>query len=208
MASSIAAAQRARGRVRARSAGIHAGGQVGHRHVDVVLLLPLVEPVGGGLPGRVGVEGQHDPPGEAACSSLTWSSVRAVPQVATARGTPARGEADDVGVALADDDLVGVDDVVLGPVQAVEDLALGVERVSGVFRYFAPSAPGSMRPPKADRIALGVEDREQHPAAEEVLHPAAPVQRAEPGVAAATSSGSLQRLGPAASQSSGAQPIW
>jgi hypothetical protein len=41
------------------------------------------------------------------CRVRTCSSVRAVPQVATARSSPTVGEPDHVGVALADDDLVG-----------------------------------------------------------------------------------------------------
>ena len=40
-------------------------------------------------------------------------------------------ERDDVGVALADDDFVRLDDVVLGPVERVERAALGVNRGLG-----------------------------------------------------------------------------
>ena len=39
---------------------IDPGGQVGDGDLEVVLLLPLVEALGGGLPGGVGVEGQHE----------------------------------------------------------------------------------------------------------------------------------------------------
>ena len=57
--------------------------------LDLVLLLPLVEALGRPLTGVVGVERQHHPAG-VRFSSRTWSSVNAVPHVATARGRPAR----------------------------------------------------------------------------------------------------------------------
>ena len=43
--------------------------QGGDRDVDVVLALPLVEALGGVLPGGVGVEGEHDALGEAASAA-------------------------------------------------------------------------------------------------------------------------------------------
>ena len=41
-------------------ARVLARGQLGDRHLDLVGLLPLVEPRGGALAGGIGVEGQHD----------------------------------------------------------------------------------------------------------------------------------------------------
>ena len=64
-AASSTAARSASGSVWASSPGSLPGGQRGHADLDLVLLLPLVEAVGGALAGRVGVEGQHDAAGEA-----------------------------------------------------------------------------------------------------------------------------------------------
>ena len=58
-------------------------------HLDRMGLLPLVEPGRSTLPGRVGVERQHDP-ARVALEQAHVFFVNAVPQVATARATPAR----------------------------------------------------------------------------------------------------------------------
>ena len=90
-------------------AGVGAGRQGGHGHVDRQLALPLVEAAGGRLTGAVGVEGQHHPRGEAP-EQL---------HVLLGQGRPAGGhrplharpeQPDDIGVPLADHDLVGGDD--------------------------------------------------------------------------------------------------
>ena len=102
--------------------------QCHHRHLDVVRLLPRVDTIGGGLARLVGVVGQNEPAGEA----LELADVL-LGQSRAARGDrplhPGPGEADHVGVALADHDLVAGHHVGLGPVDAVQGLRLVVEHV-------------------------------------------------------------------------------
>ena len=122
------------------------------------------------------------------------------------RSGDAGGEAaDDVGVALADDDLAGRDDVLLRPVERVQRPSLGIDRrLRGVLvlglraAVFPLPATGARtavrrrrstgRPSRQDPAAEGdrstrrVADREDHPAPERVLGPATAVDEAEPAV--------------------------
>ena len=161
---------------------VAAGREGGDGHLDLVLALPLVDPLGRGLAGGVGVEGQHEPRGEA----LERADVLVGEGGAAGGDGPVEadlGEADHVGVALADDDLVGPHRLVLGPVEPVEDLALAVER--GLRRVLVLGRPalGHHPPAEADGVALDVEDREQDPGPEEVVGAAPLALPAEAGVA-------------------------
>ncbi len=95
-------------------------------HVDLVALLPLVELVRGGLTGCVGIETQHDPRREPLEDLDVFFGER---RPAGRHGTrhAGLGVAHDVGVALTDDHLVGAHDMLLGPVEAVEEPGLGVD---------------------------------------------------------------------------------
>ncbi|MEZ5237481.1 MAG: hypothetical protein R2716_00440 [Microthrixaceae bacterium] len=95
---------------------------------------------------------------------------------------PGPVEAHHVGVALADDHLVGADDLGLGPVQPVEGLGLVVERVVPRVLVLRTLGVGQLATAEADWPAPLVEDREQHPGPEEVLEPVAAVQHAQTGV--------------------------
>ena len=91
-------------------------------------------------------------------------------------------EADDVGVPLAHDDLVGVGDVGLRPVEPVQGLRLGVDR--RLRRVLVLRRIGRARQhPPTDRHGLaGVgEDREQHAPPEGVLHAIATVGERQSG---------------------------
>ena len=99
---------RERGRVDGRQVGrIAPGGQVAPRRCRARSAAPTrrsARPP----PGRRRRRRTRAPPaGRTSCSMRKCSSASAVPQVATARGTPAAREADHVGVALAHDDLAG-----------------------------------------------------------------------------------------------------
>ena len=90
-------------------ARVAAAGQVRHHHVDLVLALPFVDPRGGALAGRVGVVGQHDALGEVPQQGEVLLGQRG----ATGGDGPGHAGlegADDIGVALADDDLALRDD--------------------------------------------------------------------------------------------------
>ena len=162
-------------------AGILAAGQAGDRHLHLVLLLPLVEPLGRALAGGVGVERQHDPAGVA----LEQPHVVLGERRAARRHRPRHAglvEADHVGVALAHDDLVGRGDVGLRPVQPVERLRLGVDRrLRRVLVLRRIGRAGQDPPADRHRLAGVGEDREQHPGPEGVLQPVAPVGERQPG---------------------------
>ena len=156
-------------------------GQPGHRHLHLVLLLPLVEALGRALAGGVGVEGQHDPAGVALEQ----------PHVVLGERRAARGhgpghadavEPDDVGVALAHHDLVGRRDVGLGPVQPVQRLGLGVDRrLRRVLVLGRVVRAGQDATADGHGLAGVGEDREQHPGPQRVLQPVAPVVERQPG---------------------------
>ena len=63
------------------------------------------------------------------------------------------------------------------------------------LRYFGPSLPSQLPAAEADRVALRVEDREQDPAAEEVLLATPPVDRARARCRATSSSLEAQHPG-------------
>ena len=148
-------------------------GTVGQGHdgdLDVVGLLPGVDTIGRGLTGAVGVVGQHQSTGE----------LLELLDVLLGERGPARGhrtgqagpvEADDVGVPLADHDLVVVHGVGLRPVESVEDLRLVVKHVVPRVLVLRPLGVGQLPPTEADHAGALVEDREQHARPEEVLEP-------------------------------------
>ena len=94
------------------------GRQVGHHHVELVFLFPLVEPFGCILAGFVGVEGEHEAAGEPSQHLDVFLG-----EGGTARGhRPVEahgGEAVHVGVALADDGFA----VVAGEIRKLADRA-------------------------------------------------------------------------------------
>ena len=100
-------------------------GKPGHRHLDLVLLFPFVELLGGTLTGRIGVEGQHNAAGEPLENAhVLFGESRATRGHRAGHAGPM--ETDDVGVALAHHDLVVLHHVGLGPVESVESLRLEV----------------------------------------------------------------------------------
>ena len=162
-------------------AWVQATGQAGDGHLHLVSLLPLVEPLGRALTRGVGVERQYDVAGVALEQA----------DMVLGERCPARGhgprhadlvEPDDVGVPLAHDDLVGVGDVGLRPVEPVQRLRLGVDR--RLRRVLVLRRIGRARQhPPTDRHGLaGVgEDREQHAPPEGVLHAVATVGERQAG---------------------------
>ena len=89
------------GEVRASSSGSEPGGSADHGDLDVVGALPRVDAVRRGLPGVVRVVGQHEPTGE----PLQLAHVVLGQRGAAGGDRPGdagAGEADHVGVALAD----------------------------------------------------------------------------------------------------------
>jgi len=102
-------------------------GQMRNEHVNFVLTFPLVNRRGRALTGLVGVVGEHDTFGEITHGlEVIFAKGRAARRHGTRH--PGHEERDDVGVTLTDDDLVGLDDVVLGPVERIERATLGVDR--------------------------------------------------------------------------------
>ncbi len=92
-------------------------------------------------------------------------------------------EADDVRVALADDDPVGLDDVALGPAQPVQHPGLAVDL--GLRRVLVLGGVRAARqdpPAEGDRLAGLVEDREEQAGPEGVLQPVAPVEEGQPAL--------------------------
>ena len=82
-----------------------------------------------------------------------------------------------VGVALDDDRLRGAGDVAAGQVDAVEHLALLVDRGLGGVEVLRldPVVVEDPAGAEADRVAAGVADRPQQPAAEPVVAPTRPL---------------------------------
>ena len=162
-------------------ARIEAARQLGHRHLHLVLLLPRVEALGGTLAGGIGVERQHDPAGVALDQPHVVLGER---RAARRHGPLDAGavEADDVGVALADHDLVGGCDVGLRPVQPVERLRLGVDRrLRRVLVLRRVVGAGQDAAADRHRLAGVAEDREQDPRPEGVLQAVAAVAERQPG---------------------------
>ena len=172
----------------AQGVGVGAGQVVGvrprrqfeHREPQVVGGLPGVDALRGGLAGLVRVVGQHDVAGEPLED----------PHVVLGESRPARGdrsrdagtgEADHVGVALAHDDLIGGDRIGLGPVDGVQRLGLVVEDVVTRVLVLRSVGVGQLPSAEADHPVALVEDREQDPAAEEVLQAVATVEEPEAG---------------------------
>jgi hypothetical protein len=86
-----------------------------------------------------------------------------------------------IGVALADDRLSLGHDLGAGPVQPVEHLALAVQRRLLGVAVLGPLAR-ERAPAEAERVALGVEDREHQPVAELVLQLVGLVHEGQAGV--------------------------
>ena len=110
-------------------AGIPARRQRRDLHLDVELLLPLVPLLRRALARAVGVVGEHHLAGEALQQLHVLLGQRGAARGDRVRDAGER-EPHDVGVALADHDLVARADLRLRPVQAVEQPALVVQRAS------------------------------------------------------------------------------
>ena len=102
-----------------------------------------------------------------------WSSPNAVPHVATAVVDAGEVAGHHVGVALDDHRLDGARDLAAGEVDAVEHLALLVERGLGGVEVLRLDPVVVEDPPRAeaDGVAAGVADRPHQPAAEAVVAP-------------------------------------
>ena len=107
-------------------------------------------------------------------------------------------EADDVGVALADDGRAGRDDRGLGPVEPVQHLGLVVERRLGRVLVLAlvarALAAGQDAAAEADGVAPVVVDREQDAGPEVVVQPAPAVHAGEAGALAQSLSSRSARV--------------
>ena len=127
-------------------------------------------------------------------STRACSSPNAVPQVATAVPHAGQVAGHHVGVALDDHGLRGAGDLAPGQVDAVEHLALLVDRRLGGVEVLRldPVVVEDPARAEADGVAARVADRPQQPAAEAVVAPSGPRATSPP----ATSSSSAERLGP------------
>ena len=129
-------------------------GQIGDRHIDLELALPLVDAGRGGLACGVGVEGQHDALGEALHRPHVVGGQRGA-----ARGhgpwQPGLRTGDHVGVSLAHDDLFGTNDGILMPVEAVERAGLLVERRVPGVHVLGALVPGQDPTAERDRADPG-----------------------------------------------------
>ena len=99
-----------------------------------------------------------------------WSSPNAVPQVATAVGTPGQMARHHVGVALDDNRLLGAGDVSLGQIHAVQQVRLLEDRCLRRVQVLG-SMPVVLEQPtraKPHGITGDVSDRPQQPADESV----------------------------------------
>ena len=177
----------------------------GHADLHLVLLLPLVELLGSTLPRCIGVERQHHTAGK----SLEHAHVLFGQRRAAGGHRPLHTrsvKADDIGVALAHDHLVGSDDLALRPVQPVQRFRLGVDVGLGrVLVLRRVGRAGQDASAERHRIAVLRHDREHHPSAERVLQPPRLVGERQPRVAQQhRRAGRTSRL--IASQSSGAHP--
>ena len=145
-----------------------ARGQGGHGDLQLVAFLPFVEAGGSGLAGSVGIEREDDPLGEPPEEAEVLLGERSA--ASGHRPRQAGGEeADDVGVALANDHFAGLNDGLFGPVEAVERAPLGVDRRLGrvaVLRAGPLAGTGEDPAAQPDRLAGRVEDREDDPAPE------------------------------------------
>ena len=171
-------------------ARVHPAGldrDVGLRDEPLVLLEGAQR---GLLPGLVAVEGEDDLAAERASSSpssrrttLMWSVPKAVPQVATAVGTPDRWQRHHVGVALDDHDLAAPWRSPASRGRCRRAPATSCRScVSGVLRYFGLDPVVVEQPPgtETDDVAGHVADRPHQPAAEAVVGPRCPAP-ARPG---------------------------
>ena len=153
---------------------IAARGKGGNGDFQLVTFLPFVKAGSSGLAGRVGVEREDD--------SFRKSPEQA--EVLLGERCPTSGhgsrqaggeEADDVGVALADDHFAGLNDGLFGPVEAVEGALFRIDGCLGrVAVLWARPLAGAREDPAAqpDCLACRVEDREDDPTPESVPQPA------------------------------------
>ena len=186
--------RRASGSVRARSAGIGAGA-AGRPPPRRPRAGAPTRRSGRRRPGRRRRRRRPARPGVAKFrSSLKCSSARAVPQVATARATPAPKKPMTSVYPSHTTTSPRRDDVLLGPVEAVERPALGVDRRLGGVLVLGRvrAARAATRPPRATGWPDGIEDGEEDPGPEGVLQPAPPVDEPEPGRRPPCSSAQLE----------------
>ena len=158
-------------------------GQPGNRDLDLVFLLPLIEPFRSTLAGGIGIEGQYD----TVRISLDQADMLLGERRSTGghrSGEAGAMEADHVGIALTDDDLIVLDDLPLGPIQPIKGLGFGVQ--SGLRRVLvlgwvlrARKHPTTER----DRGPLFIEDREQHSCPKRILEPTGSIDEGEAGLA-------------------------
>ena len=154
-----------------------------HAYLQLVLLFPLVEAGCRTLAGRVGVERKHH------IARIALHQ----PHVFFSEGRTARGhrtadaramETDDIGIALAHDDLIGVDDVALGPVEPVERARFGVDRrLRRVLVLRRVGGTGQDAPAQRRRLTVLGEDGKHHPRPERVLYTPRLVGEPQPGFA-------------------------
>ena len=160
-------------------AGILTLGELRNGHRDVVLLLPLVELLGGTLAGVVGIKGEDNIAGVPLHElHVFFGECRSAR--GHRRGDATAVETDDIRVALAHHKPVGLDGITLGPVEPVQGARLHVHGcLGGVLVFRLVRHPGQDATTEGDRVPVLVEDGEQHSCPEEVLHPAALVLEPE-----------------------------
>ena len=149
--------------------------------------LPLVDLQRGVLPGIVAVICEHDPLGE-----VPHRREVLFPEGGATGGDgsrhPCLEEGDHIGVALADDDLIGLDDVLLRPVECIESPTLRVDRrlrrvlVLGLvaLRRRCSGRRRKDASSYSDRTTTWIENREHNPCSEEVLGPTTLIDESEP----------------------------
>ena len=149
--------------------------------IEVVLLFPRIDPSGCVLPGGIGIESENHTLGKTAQQLHVVFSKRG----STGRNRSRHAcfkEPDDIGIALADDCFIGLDDVGFCHVQPVEQLRLAVDRAIGrvlVLRSVDSRHDSATEP---DRCSGDIVNREDNATAERVGWAIAAVDETQPGL--------------------------
>ncbi len=157
----------------AQVAGVHAVGGDGDVGLGGELLVVLEGAQGRLLAGGVAVEGEDDT-GRAVVHQQPAQDLDVVAAEGGAAGGDGGGDAGevaghDVGVALDDDGAGGLGDLLLGQVDAVQDLGLAVDRGLGRVQVLrAVVRLVELAGAEADDVAADVADGPHQPAAEAV----------------------------------------